>query len=197
LSSSSTTGSADIQMASSQGLVVTASIPEAQIGSIKLGDPVAMVFNAFPNSTFVGLVNSLPVVATTTSNVTTYPIKVSLTGNLKGISSGMNADLTIVTAEATNAIEVPTTAIVSAGSRSFVRTLDAKNTEALTPVQTGVSDATYTQIVGGLSVGQRIVVPTTSGSATTSASGTGARGGGFGGGGFPGGGLGGGVRIGG
>jgi macrolide-specific efflux system membrane fusion protein len=109
----------------------------------------------------------------------------------------MNANLTIVTAEVTNAIEVPTTAIVSAGRGSFVRTLDAKNTEALTPVQTGVSDATYTQIVSGLSVGERIVVPTTSASTTTATSATGARGfggaGGFGGGG----GFGGAVRIGG
>jgi hypothetical protein len=53
-------------------------------------------------------------------------------------------------------------------------------------VQTGVSDSNYTQIVSGLSVGDRIIVPTVSGTTSTSSSsggggGLGGLGGGMGG----------------
>jgi hypothetical protein len=58
---------------------------------------------------------------------------------------------------------------------SFVQTLDAHNALQRVQVQVGLSDTNYTQVLSGLAVGDRIIVPKTSGV-------TGAAGGGFGGG---------------
>jgi len=150
-----------------------------------------MQFNAFPNKTFVGLITQLPLQATITSNVATYPVHVSLVGNTAGIAEGMTANLTIVTASVQNAIEVPTTAVTTTASASFVRALNNTNQVTLVRVQTGISDTSNTQIVSGLAVGDRVLVPTASG--LTNAATTGGRG--FGGGGFGGGGGGGGAAF--
>jgi macrolide-specific efflux system membrane fusion protein len=192
LTSNIATGTAAIQTEASEGLEVIANIPEAQFGTVQVGDPVAMVFNAFPGKTFVGLVTKLPLQAVTTSNVTTYPIHISIKGSTQGLTAGMTASLTIVTGEVQNAVEVPNQAITTTGRGSFVQTLDAHNNVTLAAVQVGASDSTNTQIVSGLNVGDRIVVPTAS--STTGATGGGAGrlgGGGFAGGGFGGGGFGG------
>jgi HlyD family secretion protein len=100
-------GTPAVQTEAANGLEVIANIPEAQFGTIQVGDPVAMVFNAFPGKTFVGLVTQLPLQAVTTSNVTTYPIHISIQGSTQGVTAGMTAALTIVTGEVQNAIEVP------------------------------------------------------------------------------------------
>jgi hypothetical protein len=189
-SSSSSSSSAAIQMDSSQGLEVTANIPEVSIGQVQVGDPVAMTFNAFPSKTYVGLITQLPLQATITSNVATYPVHVSLTGDTQGIAVGMTANLTIVTASVQNAIEVPTQAVTTTGAGSFVRTLDSKNQVQLVRVQTGISDTTDTQIISGLAVGDRVLVPRTSGLTNAATNGFGGgRGFGGGGGGFGGGGA--------
>jgi multidrug efflux pump subunit AcrA (membrane-fusion protein) len=180
-----------VQMESSEGLEVVANVAEADIGSIRVGDPVAMSFNAYPNQTFVGLVTSLPQQATTTSSVTTYPITISFRGNTQGLTAGMTATLTIVTADVQNAVRVPNQALTTTAVGSFVETLDAHNNLTRVAVQTGISDTSNTQILSGLAVGDRIIVPRTAGAGAGAA--TGAGGGGGGRGGFGGGGFGGGA----
>ena len=49
LTSALASGTAAVQMESSAGLEVVADVAEADIGSIRVGDPVAMTFNAYPN----------------------------------------------------------------------------------------------------------------------------------------------------
>ncbi|HXT37637.1 MAG TPA: efflux RND transporter periplasmic adaptor subunit, partial [Chloroflexota bacterium] len=175
LTSSLATGTAAVEMESAKGLEVTADVSEADIGSVRVGDPVAMTFNAYPNQTFVGLVSGLPLQATTTSSVTTYPITISFAGSTQGLTPGMTATLTIVTAEVQNAIRVPNQAVTTTPIGSFVQTLDAHNALQRVQVQVGLSDTSYTQVISGLAVGDRIIVPKTTGV-------TGAAGGGFGGG---------------
>ncbi|MGH2411032.1 MAG: efflux RND transporter periplasmic adaptor subunit, partial [Chloroflexota bacterium] len=180
---SGTTGTAAVEMESAKGLEVTADVSEADIGSVRVGDPVAMTFNAYPNQTFVGLVSSLPLQATTTSSVTTYPVTISFAGSTQGLTPGMTATLTIVTAEVQNAIRVPNQAVTTTPIGSYVQTLDAHNTLQRVQVQIGLSDTSYTQVVSGLAVGDRIIVPKTSGVAAAAGGGFGGGRGGFGGGG--------------
>src|SRR6185437_12635775 len=175
LTSGLATGTAAMEMESNAGLEVVADVSEADIGSVRVGDPVAMTFNAYPNQTFVGLVSGLPLQATTTSSVTTYPITISFAGSTQGLTPGMTATLTIVTAEVQNAIRVPNQAVTTTPIGSFVQTLDAHNALQRVQVQVGLSDTSYTQVISGLAVGDRIIVPKTTGV-------TGAAGGGFGGG---------------
>jgi multidrug efflux pump subunit AcrA (membrane-fusion protein) len=118
--------------------------------------------------------------ATTSSNVTTYPVNVTVTGQAQELLPGMTANLTIVTARAQNVTVVPTAAVQTTSFGSYVVTLNSHNQSVRTPVQTGLSDLTNTQILSGLTPGQRIILPKVSGVASAGGA-TGGRGG-FGGG---------------
>ncbi len=169
-------------MATDTQSVVVANVAEADIGSIQVGDPVAMTFNAYPGRTYVGKVTSLPLMATTSSNVTTYSVDVTVLGNTQGLTPGMTANLTIVTARAQGVTVVPATAVQTTARGSYVLALDNHNHLVRMPVQTGISDLNNTQIVSGLSVGQRVIVPRLSVSGAGGFGGLGGFGGGFGGG---------------
>ena len=71
----------------------------------------------------------------------------------------MTANLTVVTAQASNVVVVPTSAIQTTSFGSFVTALDSHNSIVRMPVQTGISDLNNTQILGGLTTGQRIIMP--------------------------------------
>ena len=159
---------------------------EADIGSVQVGDPVAMTFSAFPNNVYVGTVTSLPTTATTSSNVTTYAITVSLASDTKGLTPGMTANLTIVTSNLQNVITVPNLAVTTSTFGSYVTTLDSQDKEVLADAGADRRklDIRSTQIISGLTAGQRIVESLTGGAA---AGGAGRARGGFGG-------LGGGLR---
>jgi multidrug efflux pump subunit AcrA (membrane-fusion protein) len=147
---------------------------------------VALTFNAYPGKIYTGKVTGLPLMATTSSNVTTYPVNVTVNGAAQELLPGMTANLTIVTARAQNVTVVPTTAVQTTSFGSYVVALDNHNQIVRMPVQTGISDLNNTEILSGLTTGQRIVVPQVSGVASAGGATGGRRGfgglGGFGGG---------------
>ncbi len=180
-SSSSGGSSAAIVVATDTQPQVLANVAEADIASLQVGDPVALTFNAYPGKIFTGKLTSLPLVASSSSSVTTYAVYATVNGTGTGLLPGMTANLTIVTARKQGVTVVPTQAVQTTTFGSFVTTINAHDQQTRTRVQTGLSDVSNTEIVSGLAPGQRIVVTTPSAAATGGA-GTGRGLGGFGGG---------------
>jgi membrane fusion protein, macrolide-specific efflux system len=153
------------------------------------------------NTTAYGIVTSISSVGSTTSGVTTFPVTITVTGSPAGLYAGASADVEIIVKQATNVLVVPTTAVHTLGTASYVDILkNGKETQQTVTV--GAVGSPYTQITSGLKSGQDVVLASLSAS-TSSGSTTGATGrsvfggglggaGGFGGGGFGGGGFGGG-----
>ena len=104
---------------------------------------------------------------TTTSNVVTYTVLISVDQTDVQLLPSMTATVTIVTQEADNAILVPNAAI-SNGKVSVMR----NGTVTSVAVQTGISDGVNTQIVSGLQVGDQVVTGVSSGTITKSSSST-------------------------
>jgi hypothetical protein len=155
---SSGSGNGVITMATDSRPVVTANVAEADIGSIRVGDPVDLTVSAYPGKTLTGRVASLPFLGSTGASGTTYPVQVSVEGPAQGLLPGMAANVTIVTAQASDVPMVPNSAIQTTAAGRFVDTLDRQNRIVRVPVRTGISDAAYTQILAGLSPGQRILL---------------------------------------
>jgi len=150
---------ASVVMAADSRLRVVANVDEADIGSVTVGAPVTVTFDAYPDRVYSGVVTGLPYLATTTSNVTTYPVDVALDGSSHGLTAGMTANLTVVTARLRNAIVVPTAAISSSSLGDVVTVLDDGNRRVRTPVRLGASDMSDTQVLAGLRPGQRVLIP--------------------------------------
>ena len=133
---------------------------------------------------------SVSKLGTTSSGVTTFPVTITVTGSPTGLYSGASTDVSIVVSQVTNVLVVPTTAVHTVGTGSFVDMLK-NGKEVAQPVTTGATSGEYTQIKSGLKSGQEVVIASLSRSTT---SGSGTTGGGFAGrGGF--GGLGGGGSV--
>lgn len=191
-STASSSSAGDIVVITNTSWTVSASVGSADLASMKKG--LQAVITPTGSSTAVfGTIQSVGVVATTSSSGSaTFPVAIKVTGSPSGLYAGGTADVEIVVKQVTNAVTIPTAAILTENGQTVVH--QVKGTEVVTtPVTIGVVSGATTQITQGLSSGD-IVQEQTVSSASNGSSGStrgGNFGGGFGGGGFGGGGFGG------
>jgi macrolide-specific efflux system membrane fusion protein len=188
----SAASSAQVVVLGSDGYVVNATVDDTEVGQLKQGDEVTIVPDGATTPVY-GTVDTVGLVATSTSGVATYPVTVDVTGTPTGMHVGAGASLSVVVKQVSDALVVPTTALHASGTTTTVQLRQGDRTVSRT-VTTGQTQAGRTQILSGLNEGDLVVVPATTsrtGAGRTGGTGTG-RTGGFGGGGFGGGGTGGG-----
>ncbi|MHB8644155.1 MAG: efflux RND transporter periplasmic adaptor subunit [Thermomicrobiales bacterium] len=160
-------------------LHIDVSVSESDAANVQVGQAAAITLDSVPGQTLQGMVQRVNPVATTTSNVTAFPVRIVLAPTTAAVRPGANATVQIVTARRANVLVVPTRAVQTVNGQRAVTVLFNGST-FLVPVQVGLSDGRNTEITGGLNEGDTVVLPAT---ATT--------------GGAPGGGPGGGVFVGG
>ncbi|MBR7832314.1 biotin/lipoyl-binding protein [Actinospica durhamensis] len=168
-SSSSSSSSAFITMADVSQLQITADVSETDIDSIKVGQDATITLNANSSSPLGATVATISPTSTVVSNVVEYAVTLNLTGDAPaGVRPGQSASILITTGEASNALYVPSSAITTTGSNSYVTVVTAGK-DTLTKVTTGVVGTTDTEIKTGLTQGQQVMltISSTSGSSTT------------------------------
>jgi len=164
---------------------VTGSVSDTLVNEIAIGQP-AEVVAAGSSDAVAGKVTEVAEEATVTSGVASFPVTVVLSGASPSLRPGMSASVSVTT--------VPTSAVHTTGVGSTV-TLFVDGKPDPVAVTVGAADATLTQILSGVRVGQAVVIATITSTIPSSTTGTGRSltgggfGGGFGGGGFTGGGT--------
>lgn len=173
-----TSSSGDLVLiANLKTLQVSVSVPESDIGSLKVGQKATVTFPAVADAEATGTITSIDPVATTSNSVVTYGVVVRLSGVPSTVRLGQSASVTVTTDSATDVLVVPSTAVTTTGDRSTVTVL-ADGVQTPTVVQLGVVGDTWTQVESGVSSGDQVVLATSTSSSSTDS-------------GFPGGGLGG------
>jgi multidrug efflux pump subunit AcrA (membrane-fusion protein) len=168
---------------------VTGSVSDALVNEIAIGQ-TAEVVAAGSSNAVAGKVTQVAEQATVTSGVATFPVTVVLSGASPSLRPGMSASVSVVINQVVQVITVPTSAVHTTAAGSTV-TLFVNGKPVPVAVTVGAADATRTQIVSGVKVGDEVVIATISSTIPSSTSGVGrglTGGGGFGGGGFGGGG---------
>ena len=138
---------------------VEATVPEADVGNVKVGQTVSFTADAYRRR-FKGKVKQVRRASTTTNNVVTYPIIIEAENPDEMLFPGMTATLSIETARAENAVVVSAAAFrfrpkdedrpegeIPRGRKVWFAGEDGKLTPVL--VTEGVSDDSFTQLVGG------------------------------------------------
>ena len=92
-------------------LQVWASVNEADIGSIRPGQPVAFTVDAYPGDTFEGEVGKIRLNATMTQNVVTYTVEVNTDNRDGKLIPYLTANLKFMVAERHNVLMVPNAAL--------------------------------------------------------------------------------------
>ena len=190
------TGTA-IELQSTQ-LALTASFGEDDILSLEVGQQATVEIGA-TGATATGTVTAVSPVAATSgsSSVVTYDVTVTLDDAATAASttadattadrrvdasaaasaspavaplSGMSADVTIVVAQAADAVAVPATALSGTSGAYTVRVLGTDGTVETRSVGVGLITSDLVQVTSGLASGETVVTGTSADQATTASS---------------------------
>ena len=114
--------------------------------------------------------------ATTTSNVVSYLITFTLDRTDPRIRSGMTANITVIVNQVANVLSVTNAAIHRSGRTTYVTVLNGGRQQNVNVTLGQVGDTT-TQVIAGLSAGDKVVLPSVSVGAGRTTTGTGNGGG--------------------
>ena len=132
-------------------------IPEADIGKVKLGNPVKISLDAFLEEVWLGQVAEMEPAETLIEGVVYYRVTVIFDKTDERIKSGMSADATIETNRRENVISVPYRAIVYKEGKKMVRILEGKEMREV-KVETGLKGSEgEIEIVSGINEGDKVV----------------------------------------
>ena len=90
---------------------IETSVSEADIGKIKVGQEADYTLDGYPNKTFKGKVTQVRLASTTTNNVVTYTVIVSVDNSDGFAIPGMSANVSIVTGQVKDALVVDNKAL--------------------------------------------------------------------------------------
>lgn len=147
---------------------IETSVSEADIGKIKVGQEVKYTLDGYQDRIFDGKVIQVRLASTTTNNVVTYTVIVSV-DNSEGLAiPGMSANVSIVTNEVKNTLCVDNKALKfsprkeKASGKKYnqqgIWILD-KRTPKRINIELGISDDNKTQIISkDLKVGQKVII---------------------------------------
>ncbi|MEG4986497.1 efflux RND transporter periplasmic adaptor subunit [Microcoleus sp. BR0-C5] len=135
---------------------VLAKVPEADISQIKPGQVVEIVADAYPDKVFKGRVKLIAPEAVKERDVTLFQVRVAIDTGKESLQSGMNVDLRFVGQKLSNALVVPTVAIVTNKGQTGVLVPDEKQQPKFKPVTVGSTIGNKIQILEGAKVGDRV-----------------------------------------
>lgn len=133
---------------------LNAAVPEAMAGEVQPGQPVTATLAAYPGETFSGRVTAVLPQAQVESR--TLQVRIELPNRGGRLKPGMFANVQL-TSTARPAILVPTEAIIRTGKRSLVMLALPGGRYQPAEVQVGQSGGDKTEILAGLSEGERII----------------------------------------
>ena len=168
---------------------IDSSYAEADVGNIRVGQPVSFHVDAFPNRNFSGTVKQIRLNPTTQQNVVTYDVVVSVENPELVLMPGMTAYVNITLAKREDALLVPNAALrfrpseskasagkarngdKAGGERSkdkssdmptgTVYVLENGQPKALR-INVGITDSRMTEVLGGeLKEGDKVIVEDT------------------------------------
>lgn len=148
--------SSTITLVGSGAKQVTTTVSLSDVDRVKVGDHVDVKVDGVA-AALTGKVSSIGVLSSTTGSSTTYPVKVLLDPASAKLYDGSGATVSIVVAEVSDVLTVPTSAVHRTGARSTV-TLLRKGKPTTVPVEVGAAGLDQTQITSGLSAGDQVVL---------------------------------------
>jgi membrane fusion protein, macrolide-specific efflux system len=197
--SGSSTG--QIVVIGTNSYIVNATVDDTQIGQITDGDQVDITLGssgstssaigaasstgASGSGAMYGTVGSISLIGSQSSDVTTFPVVIDVTGDPSGLYAGASANVSIIVKQLNNVTEVPTDAISYGTNGQATVTEVVNGAHVVKDVTVGAAENGETQIISGVTAGDKVLEREVK--FTAPSGGSGGIFGGSGAGGFPGG----------
>jgi HlyD family secretion protein len=129
-------------------LHVDVEVSESELPKVKPGQRASITFEALPDITLNGVVESIAPTPTSGQSVVTYLVQVRFDPGAAGVKVGMSADLSIEVERHAGVLQAPSRAISASGPIKTVQVLYGPDQTPVTiQVETGASNETMTEIV--------------------------------------------------
>ncbi len=170
-SASSGAPSGFIVLTNPTGMQVTANFSELDSLKLKKGEAGTVALNAQSdtklNATVLS-VSSLPSSSSGSggaagSSPVQYAAMLQLTGDTSTLRTGLSATVQVITGEADNALSLPTSALSGTGTSRTATVVHEDGSSERVTVTVGVEGDSTVQVVSGLKEGDKVELPTTSG----------------------------------
>ncbi len=143
---------------------VEAPIDEIDAAKVRVGQEARLIPDAYPDQTFYGrIIEVAPVVSVGQETNRTVTVKVAIdpddgrdleaSGKLK---IGMSVDVEVILAQETDALYVPTFAVIERGGRNLVLVAEGSHARERA-IERGLSNWETTQVKSGISEGERVI----------------------------------------
>lgn len=149
---------------------IDSSVVEADIGRVKVGQPVDFTVDAYPDITFKGKVSEVRIAPITVQNVVTYDVVVKVANPDVKLKPGMTANVSIIISGKDNVLKIPNAALRFRMTEKRkgatepkekgpgVWVLSDKKPKRV-KVETGISDGNFSELLSGdLKEGQELIL---------------------------------------
>ncbi len=133
---------------------LNAAVPEAQAGSVRVGQSATAALTAFPGESFGGRV--IAILPTTQADSRTLTVRIELANRGGRLRPGMFASVALG-GDAKPALLVPSEAVIRTGTRTIVMLASGDGRYHPAEVRTGREGGGKTEVLTGLAVGEKVV----------------------------------------
>ncbi len=145
-------------------------VDEVDIYRVKVGQEAFLIVDALPGQELTGKVTFISPFGNQTTGVVEFPVTITLDPTETELKGGLTATANIIVEKHENVLLVPNRSIKGSAGNYYVDLVRDEKTMATEkrPVEIGVQNDQFTEIVSGLSEGEKVVVePTRSRTATS------------------------------
>ena len=132
---------------------ITVMVSEALVPKLSIGDAVGVSVSA-ADAEFEGVIRSVEKTANQVTKL--YTVTVTVPAEVEGLLSGMFADVTFHTAVSSEAVVVPSDAILTSSDKQYVYIVDG-DTAKRADITTGLTGSGLTEVTSGLAAGEQLV----------------------------------------
>lgn len=166
--SSSGTTKAPIIIGDLETLKAVVEVNEVDISKISIGQKSMLKFDALDSMTVSGKVEKIDALGAVTQGVVTYNVTIGFDTLDERIKPQMSVSASIIIDVKQDVLIVPSSAVKSDGDSNYVEILNSGKTPEQRTVQIGVSNGTDTEILSGISAGDKVVTQTINPNVSTS-----------------------------
>jgi RND family efflux transporter MFP subunit len=144
-------------------------VDEVDIYRVKVGQDAIITADALPGVELKGKVTFISPLGSQTTGVVEFPVTISLEPSETELKGGLTATANIITDEHQDVLMVPNRAIKGSVGNYWVDVVidEQKGTTEKRAVVTGAQNEQFTEVISGLSQGERVIVEATRSRSTT------------------------------
>ena len=136
-------------------------VDEADIGMVRMGQPARIKVETFKDRQFEGRVTQIAPMGVEKDNVVNFEVRVSIENSSGELRANMTSNAEIVLEEHKGTLLIPEAAVVYDAARRAsvdVAAADAPSGRVRRSITTGLSNGTKTEVLKGLTQGEKVVL---------------------------------------